>query len=352
MDYSTLGNRTVIIKIGPDAKPFTIHENLLADSSPYFRKAFRGKWKESQNREIALDDVTERTFDVVTKWVYSQKLCKPQITRDKERIEVKQELLNTVTTGHEPPPTTRSIPFMAFKQNTQGIGNDKSVVSENYVRGTFQALDHHQAEFWNWDDLLDVALFAHIYDTPHLYTDVIKQWIEQAKKPTTSRVHCTFATVLRAYEHFPETSSMCRLISHTYAKMWEVQSKEDLDFMREQAPKAFLAEVLVAKADLYSHIDPFQLASLAVTPRYCSDPCVFHEHVDEERDKNCVGTSNDACHKDYCHAHAHAHGYAHRPSHPVPAGRSMRAMGIYSDSELDFDDDDDDDDDDLADYPF
>lgn len=336
MGDSTLGDRTVVVKVGINVKPFTIHENLLADCSPYFRKAFRGKWKESQNREIALDDVTVRTFDVVTKWVYSQKLCKPQSTRDEDKIEVRQELLDKEPSKPETPYTTRSIPFPEFKETVQGIGNDQTVLSEIYLCGTFQAIDHHQADFWNWDDLLDVALFAHIYDTPHLYTDVIRQWIEQAKKTTNSRIHCNFATVLRAYEHFPETSSMCRLICHTYAKMWEVQSQEDLDFMREQAPKAFVAEVLIAKADLYSPVEQFQLPSLSVIPCFVSDPCGFHDHVDEERDKSCVGLFNEDSHKNCCHGHGLA-------SVSRPTVQDMRAMGLYDDSDVDIDEDDSDD---------
>lgn len=321
------------MKIGADAKPFTLHENLLADCSPYFRKAFRGKWKESQSREIILDDVTERTFDIVVKWVYSQKLCKPQTTRDEDKIEVKQDLANA-TGEDESPPTTRLIPLKDYKKSVQGVGYDKSVVTETFVRGTYQALDLHQPEFWNWDDLLDVALFAHIYDTPHLYTDVIKQWIKQAKRISHSRIHCDFATVLRAYEHFPETSSICRLICHTYAKMWEVYSKEDLDFMREKAPKAFLAEVLIAKADLYSNVDPIRLGSTVITPRFVSDPCIFHEHVDEERDDSCVTPPNKDSHEKCCHAHTHQFPLTH------PSASERFVMGMESDSELDWDDHD------------
>ncbi|KAF2436752.1 hypothetical protein EJ08DRAFT_1892 [Tothia fuscella] len=290
---SNMGLRTVTIKIGPKAKAFNIHENLLTQCSPYFRKAFKGPWKEAQAREMTLEDVTERTFDMVLRWIYSQKLCRPQATRDAHEVTIKQTKFNPAALEESTHPqaryTTVTIPLADFNEATMGKHTDKDIISQLYRRGQALAYDFEYPEYFHFDDLLDLAIFSNFYDFPQLHTDVIKLWQQQSELKGGKTVHCNFATVLRAYEALPEDSSMCRLIAHTYAALWQIGSDEDIKFIREEAPKAFVTEVMLAKSqDRLADYDPCD-----VLPDYVSNPCLFHDHLETE-DGICVASGENA----------------------------------------------------------
>jgi hypothetical protein len=71
---STMDPEMVKLVIGPDhaKKTFTVHKELLCYHSEYFRNAFNGDWRESDEKAIRLEDVTEDVFRVVIHWLYAQ----------------------------------------------------------------------------------------------------------------------------------------------------------------------------------------------------------------------------------------------------------------------------------------
>jgi hypothetical protein len=160
-----------------------------------------------------------------------------------------------------------------FDEKTMGIVNDSTVVKQTHMRGRFEAFDYTNKKFWNWDDLLDVFILADKYDVPHLRTDAIKQWQYQTVK---FECHCRMSTVVRAYENLAPSSSLCRLISETWAHRWKPNSKDEND-MRTRAPAEFLAEVLLLKAKSPSN----------PRPSYIMDPCSFHDHEEDGEATHC-----------------------------------------------------------------
>ena len=142
------------LKIGVKAKPYTIHEKLLISCSPYFRKAFTGDFREARDRGIALDDVTERTFEVFVQWLYSQKMVRPDAVRDTHRIKVSQmvrvgskECHHIKTPGCSKCSRLRSIMLGDFDEKTMGVANDSTVVKQTYMRGRFEAFDYTNKNF-------------------------------------------------------------------------------------------------------------------------------------------------------------------------------------------------------------
>ncbi|KAF2436753.1 hypothetical protein EJ08DRAFT_673904 [Tothia fuscella] len=280
---SSLGSQTVTIKIGRDAKPFVIHENLLVDCSPYFKKAFR-----------------------VTQWIYTQILRKPETVRDPKNIVLIRSHLETASSGGD---RGREMTKFADLDDAQKecYSQMPAFDKENgrFDRGRFMAYGVHFASKWAWDDLLDVVICADKYDITHLKTDAQKLWIQNmdvndlypnSNKCKTSQWHCSSSTVSHAFENLPEDSSLCTLIAHTYAHLWEINcspahgkeetgklDKVDGRFIRELAPRRFLAEMLLAKTYLsYSSCKGQKPA-----PPWETNPCQYHDHLDNAELEAC-----------------------------------------------------------------
>ncbi|KAF4538908.1 Btb poz domain containing protein [Lasiodiplodia theobromae] len=72
MSHETL----VTLKVGSEAKRFLIHKDVLSKQSPYFRAALEeGRWKESQDNVVELDETEPKIFeDFLVEWLYTGKL--------------------------------------------------------------------------------------------------------------------------------------------------------------------------------------------------------------------------------------------------------------------------------------
>ncbi|KAF2810464.1 uncharacterized protein BDZ99DRAFT_571037 [Mytilinidion resinicola] len=70
----TFGTEIVTVRAGPGAEPFHIHRNLIAHWSRYFHNAFKGGFREAEEKEITLDDVEPWLFKIVMEWLYTQRL--------------------------------------------------------------------------------------------------------------------------------------------------------------------------------------------------------------------------------------------------------------------------------------
>lgn len=65
-----------MLKVGSEAKRFLIHKDVLFKQSPYFRAALaEGRWKESQDNTVELDETDPNIFkDFLVEWLYTGKL--------------------------------------------------------------------------------------------------------------------------------------------------------------------------------------------------------------------------------------------------------------------------------------
>jgi hypothetical protein len=60
------------VEVGPNKKVYTIHKDLLAFYSDYFRAAFHGSFKEATESKITLTDECEDVFDIFHQFIYSR----------------------------------------------------------------------------------------------------------------------------------------------------------------------------------------------------------------------------------------------------------------------------------------
>jgi hypothetical protein len=62
----------VEIIVGEEEKAFMVYKELVCFHSEYFRGAFEGSFRESEEKSIVLADVTESTFRLFQVWLYAQ----------------------------------------------------------------------------------------------------------------------------------------------------------------------------------------------------------------------------------------------------------------------------------------
>jgi hypothetical protein len=66
----SLGNETVTLIVGKTRKAYTVHKQLLCDSSDYFQRAFGGLFKESHEGKMYLEDECEGAVEIFIEWLY------------------------------------------------------------------------------------------------------------------------------------------------------------------------------------------------------------------------------------------------------------------------------------------
>lgn len=65
---------TIIVRVGAEQKDYTLHTKLLELHSGFFRGALSGKFKETKEGVILLEDVDNDAFDVFVDWMYEKAL--------------------------------------------------------------------------------------------------------------------------------------------------------------------------------------------------------------------------------------------------------------------------------------
>ena len=71
-----MGTTVISIRVGPEPShtDFTIHENLLRKSSPFFEAALGREWLESEERVVRLPTNGAKAFQVYSQWLYTGRL--------------------------------------------------------------------------------------------------------------------------------------------------------------------------------------------------------------------------------------------------------------------------------------
>ncbi|CAO2658825.1 Nn.00g065480.m01.CDS01 [Neocucurbitaria sp. VM-36] len=67
-----------IVIVGQAAKHFNIREDLLIQSSDFFRAALRGGFKETHNKTVTLKDGDAGIFEVFVHWLYFKRFPDPE----------------------------------------------------------------------------------------------------------------------------------------------------------------------------------------------------------------------------------------------------------------------------------
>ncbi|OMP88204.1 hypothetical protein BK809_0002961 [Diplodia seriata] len=85
---TTFKSGIIEVVVGKSQQKYDIHKDLLCSSSPFFRKACNGNWKEARERRVELPEDTPECFDVYVQWLYSDQL----LVKHKDKEEVDSDL--------------------------------------------------------------------------------------------------------------------------------------------------------------------------------------------------------------------------------------------------------------------
>ncbi|KUJ08295.1 uncharacterized protein LY89DRAFT_725196 [Mollisia scopiformis] len=85
----SLGFDTIVILVGEDKYPYTLHKSRLCAISDFFEKAFTGLFKEANEKQMILNDVDIATFDGFVEWLYQNSIS----LSDKPKTEAKLDFL-------------------------------------------------------------------------------------------------------------------------------------------------------------------------------------------------------------------------------------------------------------------
>lgn len=77
--------------IGPEQKRYTVHRQIICQTSEYFRALCNGQWKESSKGVVKLDDVMEIAFNVYICWIYTGRIDVLDPASDAEAMSVKHD---------------------------------------------------------------------------------------------------------------------------------------------------------------------------------------------------------------------------------------------------------------------
>ncbi|KAF2441957.1 hypothetical protein P171DRAFT_498642 [Karstenula rhodostoma CBS 690.94] len=65
----------VAVKVSPDLKPYTVHRDILAHYSEYFKSALSSPWEEAEARTVILRDIKPVIFELFLNWTQQHRLC-------------------------------------------------------------------------------------------------------------------------------------------------------------------------------------------------------------------------------------------------------------------------------------
>ncbi|KAK3061864.1 hypothetical protein LTS18_005290 [Coniosporium uncinatum] len=61
----------VNIKVGPEAAPVSVFEDFICYHSKVFRNAFKGPWKEGEEKAVSVADTNLAVFGAFVAWLYT-----------------------------------------------------------------------------------------------------------------------------------------------------------------------------------------------------------------------------------------------------------------------------------------
>ncbi|QDS76430.1 hypothetical protein FKW77_004298 [Venturia effusa] len=255
-----IGQDVVTVHVGPDKTPFLVHKDLLTTSSPYFKAAFEGEFREATDKTILLEDISVIQFKLFLDWLYFGRLTEARIKRG-ECACCETSGLNCRAVCHRDPAAGR---LHAFKQ----LSEEEDTRLEAIIADG------------SWNSI-KLYIFADRYDVPSLRKAIIdKSW-----STWISMCRLNLSATILALRNLPYKSEMCRLLIDSYTESWKFRYDMSCDndvLLQQKLPAEFLFHVSNGLARLDSV--PGQRIKVI------KNLCAYHEHPqDEESIKACPG---------------------------------------------------------------
>lgn len=230
------GANFATVLVGPDAKPFNVHEELLTLHSPFFRAALTGNFKEAEDKTVTLKEEDPKIFEFFVHWLYYN--CLPDKDSDPALLEL-------------------------WDCEGDCEGNCEGNCEGDCEGGETKT-----------GNLLYLHVFCDKYDVPELKRQTMDMFYShqdntEAHLPDPRMVEHVFS-------HLAEKSPLCRYLVDLHCHYAQAQAWDE--FEADEWPRAFLTKVMR------------RYTEYALGDRSIYDPpdiCDYHDHPNEEAKAAC-----------------------------------------------------------------
>ncbi|KAF2809518.1 uncharacterized protein BDZ99DRAFT_463299 [Mytilinidion resinicola] len=247
--FLTMGREVVNLKVGSEEQVYSVHQDLLAYHSEYFRALFKGSFREAQEKASALPDTDCRTFEIFMDWLYSGQFPWEGSEDD--------NLPHVPTSGRD---NTREV-----SEKVEDGDDTKDDEDGNAER---KALDNAREGVAQYT--LDLFIMADRYNIPRLRHDALSHFFiffAQDAQRTLSQ-----SSVTKAFLFLPESSPMRTLICDLFCA--RIQKTNILEDARSALPVDFMFDALKGVQNIMKQSG----TSFLVRPHNKHRLCVYHHH--------------------------------------------------------------------------
>ncbi|THY33022.1 hypothetical protein D6D01_02392 [Aureobasidium pullulans] len=278
----------ITVRVGPKRQKFCIHKGVLCSNSEYFTKALSGQFKEAKTNIIELDDINVMLFKILVAWLYTGKLTYESSDQDVSARNEFEELVTELEDSYT---------------NAAAEDEDEDKIEDDQGNAFIDDLtnfDREDPQTWTYLILCALFVLADRLDIPKLKVSALDAMIGRVELP---RPPPDARAVLYTYEHTTKKSQLRRLLVHIVAYRMAFRRSSNV---WNNWPPEFLAAVMVTNGRRLPAVqwcgDCFQKAidANSIRKRIISDvshdsdmapferdPCMYHEHKDEEEKKAC-----------------------------------------------------------------
>lgn len=216
-------------------KRTSIPEEWLTSVSHYFAEAFSTGFEQPKDRVITLKDIQTKTLTMFVNWLNSGLLDRPN----------------------------GEFFYIDSTSSTGARTHDEDM--------DILAMD---------EELLDIYIFADMYDVPQLRRDALSTMIDLQTSPHSGL--STASCISRAYKALPHDSPIIRYFVDSYAFSWDGDYEGEEKHMFPPEFLAALLEKIMQAPKRYITRNPFRHV------------CDYHEHVHEKETQAATSEAEDS----------------------------------------------------------
>ncbi|KAI4919366.1 hypothetical protein J4E90_001499 [Alternaria incomplexa] len=222
----------VTIFIGPEKKRYNIHKDVICHHSEYFRTAYNGRWKES-DEGVTLEDIEVEVFNIFVHWLYAQTL----------------------------PNRPQFILWLAEETDPGSV-----LYSPRYRHA--------------WELVLKCGIFGDRFLVPAFHRLAHNTFVNEHFEVVDDGTNgIPYETSIWAFDNLPKDNPILVMMVDLQCIAWTEEHDDEAEkSLMSQLPNEFLVAVMLKQNKmLQQHQDSFVL-----------HPCTYHLHGSEEEKKACT----------------------------------------------------------------
>lgn len=264
-----------------------MHKDLLVASSPYFKAAFEGRFRECHEKSIQISDVTPAVFQLFLDWLYFRRLGNwyfqepsSENTGKSHKIETTIERNNEEASSgedsNEEEPDAEDCSYCdGICKRWAETSNPTTSTQYQYQFRTLSTEDDEIVENFienSSHEMFCLYIFADRCDVPGLRQKIIEvEWKNYDKKRPLWAWHI----VIHALRSLSVSTPLCRLLVDQWVDNWyDEQLTCGMKIrLRQKLPGEFLYAVMAEKGMKANEKEPKQRVRQL---------CSYHEHAQDK----------------------------------------------------------------------